>query len=454
VTLYAFQEDAVRRIMRATEPSYLAFEMGLGKTRMAISVARRRGVKRLLIICPAIGRLVWARELAAEWPKSPPVVLIKTFADVQRLKGDCIAILSYGLVSQSKNGGYDYVAAIKKLSENNPFQMTVLDEAHALKNPAAIRTKSILKRMHPLLGWPLPMSGTPAPNHAGELYPVLRTFWPDCIRMKDGRVMEQHEFEARYCEKVTKSIYDPKAQSTRMIETIEGSKNVDELKARMAPFMIRLRKRDALKELPDMKFDIFPVPVSAKLAAWTKLIPPGSSDDEVLGILKGMDAHIASIRQATGVAKVPGCVEAIMEVLDNTHRKVVVFAHHQSVIDQLVLAMAEYSPVKIDGRDSQSKREEAVDAFLTKSANRVFVGQTQAAGTSLTLVGPKFEVSDVFMVEPSTNPGDNVQAASRIHRIGQKSAVQVWFMTANETFDDRVQDILLRRTQDFSDLFG
>ena len=47
------------------------------------------------------------------------------------------------------------------------------------------------------------------------------------------------------------------------------------------------------------------------------------------------------------------------------------------------------------------------------------------------------ECSDVFFVEADWSPGNNVQAASRIHRIGQKDAVQVWFLTAHGTLDDR-----------------
>lgn len=204
-----------------------------------------------------------------------------------------------------------------------------------------------------------------------------------------------------------------------------------------------------------MTFDTLPIGVSAGLAKWGDFFQgnPNPTDDEVLAVLQKKDEHISRIRQATGLAKVPGAVDAIVEALEDSGRKMLVYAHHHAVIDQLVTALAGYSPVKIDGRDSSSQREKAIKDFVEGSA-RVFIGQETAAGTSITLVGPKYEVSDVFMVEPSTNPGDNVQAASRIHRIGQPNAVQVWFLTASGTFDDRIQDILMRRTKDFFDLFN
>ena len=64
------------------------------------------------------------------------------------------------------------------------------------------------------------------------------------------------------------------------------------------------------------------------------------------------------------------------------------------------------------------------------------------------------ECSDVFFVEADWSPGNNIQAASRIHRIGQRDAVQVWFMVAHGTLDDRIQGILARKARDFHELFG
>jgi SWI/SNF-related matrix-associated actin-dependent regulator 1 of chromatin subfamily A len=444
IPLYPYQQQAVERITTTAAPSYLAFEMGLGKTRVALAVAKRKGYRRILVICPAVGRLVWQQEILRVWPDGPPPVIVKSFADIPRLKGDCIGLLSYGLVSASKTGGYDYVDGLKKLG--GKFDLTILDEAHALKNATAIRTKGVLGKMLPFLGVVLPMSGTPAPNHAGELFPIIRALWPDTIRLKGGDVMTQFQFEAAFCDVVMKNF------GQRQVRVIEGSKNVEQLREKLAPYVIRAKKRDVLTELPPLTFDTLPIQVSGSLSGWTKVIPPGASDQEVLAVLQSKDVHISQLRQATGIAKVPGAVEVIAEALEDSDRKVLVYAHHHAVIDQLFAALAQYSPVKIDGRDNEKARAEAVDLFVN-GPNRVFIGQETAAGTSITLVGPKYEVSDVFMVEPSTNPGDNVQAASRIHRIGQPNAVQGWFLTAAGTFDDRVQDILLRRTKDFVDLF-
>lgn len=443
MSLYPYQQQAVDRIVTSNNPTYLGFEMGLGKTRVALAVAQRRNAKRILVICPAIGRLAWEQEIAKVWPGSPPVVIVKSFRDIPRLKGECIGLLSYGLVSASKSGGYDYIDGLKKLP---PFDFTVLDEAHALKNATAIRTRGVLIKLKAILGKVLPMSGTPAPNHAGELFPILKTLWPNVVRKPDGTAMNQFEFENEYCEVVQKFF------NSRQVRVIEGSKNIDKLRAKMAPYMIRARKADVLKELPPLSFDTLPVPVSDKALHYA--FPFEATDDEVMKIITAKDEHIATLRQLVGLAKVPGAVDVIINALDASDRRLLVYAQHHAVIDKLMYDLGEFRPVKIDGRDSDTQRRESVRRFTEEPDCRVFIGQLQAAGTAITLVGPKYPVSDVYFVEGSTNPGDNVQAASRIHRIGQPNAVQGWFLVAHGTFDDRVQDIIRRRTQDFYDLFN
>lgn len=445
--LFDFQKDAITTIVgRGTKSSYLGYEMGLGKTIIAIETAKKRKVKRLLILCPAIGRLTWEKELKRWWPEMP-VTVVTGWQDMVKLSGEGVFVLAYSSISMSKTGGYDYTAALKKIIDARPMDMTVLDEAHALKNPGAIRTKSVLHTLKPGLGWCLPMSGTPAPNHAGELYPILKTIFPDAITDQfTGRVLNRFEYEARYCNVVDKWF------GGRSVRTIDGSKNLPDLRQRLASFFLRKRKKDVLKELPDMMFDSFPIAAPFAPAGhtnWAKM-----DDDEFLKTLSsGVEPHVATIRRELGEAKVEGAVEAVEDYLDNCTRKALVFAHHTNVIDGLMKGLADRNPVRIDGRDNPAARQKAIDTFLTNDKCRVFVGQIQAAGTTITLVGPQCDVSDVFFVEADFSPGNNVQAASRIHRIGQKNAVQVWFLTAHGTFDDRIADILARKSRDFKVLF-
>jgi SWI/SNF-related matrix-associated actin-dependent regulator 1 of chromatin subfamily A len=444
VNLFDYQKDAIDRIINtANVGSYLGFDMGLGKSAVALETAKKRNVSRLMILCPAVGRLSWVKECARWWPGKPVLVVSKPGDLTVSRPENVILIVAYSSLSMSKSGGFDYVAALKQWGA---FDMTVIDEAHNLKNPGAIRTKAVLIDLKPILGWCLPMSGTPVPNHPGELFPILRVLFPDTIRKTDGKVMKQYEFEEAYCD------IDMRWFNGREVRQIKGGKNLDMLKKRLAPHMIRLTKKQALPQLPDMSFDTYPV--SAPNAPEWHVNLEDLSEGEIEYMLASNDEHTMRMRRLLGEAKVRGSVDAVSDMLENCKRKVLVFAHHTSVIDGLIQGLLEYGVVSITGSTSASLRENAIYEFLHNPNIRVFVGNIQAAGTSITLVGPSAEVSDVFFVEADWSPGNNVQAASRIHRIGQKDAVQVWFLTAHGTYDDRIQDILVRKAADFHQLFG
>ena len=194
--MYPCQQQAVVRIAPQPHPTYLADEMGVGKTATAIAVAKERKVKRLLILSPSVGKLTWVKEMRRWWPRMP-VTIVDSPAKVATMKADGAYIVSYSLLSQSQSGNFDYIAAIRGIPT---FDMSVIDEAHALKNPKSIRTRAVLITLRPVLGWCLPMSGTPTPNHQGELFAIFRALFPDVIRKADGSVMKQYEYENIYCE--------------------------------------------------------------------------------------------------------------------------------------------------------------------------------------------------------------------------------------------------------------
>ena len=445
--LFPYQEDAIREILLSTA-SYLAFEQGLGKTRVSIEVARRMKARRILVICPATVRLVWEQEIAKWWPDHPPIYVIRGVRDIGKFSGEGVFVISYGLISLSKS--LDYAAAIRKAGTKDPFALTILDEAQAVKNPGAIRTKAILRTMLPVLGRLLPLSGTPAPNHAGELFTILRVLKPEATFFENTtQPMPLQAFEDRYCTVAVKRF------GSRQIRVIEGSRNINDLRSKISGFMIRKTKAQVLKDLPPMRFDTIPVAPKGDVSAYDDIINPSMTDEEVLRALKDANAHVMRLRAALGAAKVDGAVEYLQEwFADNPRQKAVVWAHHSSAIQKLTAGLADLKPAVIVGGTAQKDRAAAVNQFLTDNSCRVFIGNILAAGTGITLVGPTCPCSDAFFVESSFSVGDNFQAASRIHRVGQKDAVLIRSFVAHGTLDDRIQSILVRKAEEFTQLFA
>jgi SNF2 family DNA or RNA helicase len=326
--------------------------------------------------------------------------------------------------------------------------MTVIDEAHFCKNSKSNRTKALLVELRRNLGRVLPMSGTPAPNHAGELYAILRSLRPDLIESlkTPGKPMREAEFIERFCEVRTIKV------NSRQIETIVGSKNVSELRQRCSRFFMRETKARVLKDLPPLRFDVLPVdvPDPERFKSVGQLVEDEVYDDDILA--EAADRANATLYAELGLAKAPMVAEYVIDMLEGGVQNVVVWAVHHAVIDLLMKQLLEYRPVKLDGRDSSKNRDEAIDRFLTAKA-RVFIGQIQAGGTAITLSGGAPSCSNAIFAETSFSPGDNWQAACRIHRIGQHDAVLARFASAAGTYDDRIQEILARKAADFAAMF-
>jgi SNF2 family DNA or RNA helicase len=238
---------------------------------------------------------------------------------------------------------------------------------------------------------------------------------------------------------------------------IEGSRNVAELRRRMDGFMRRVKKAHVLKDLPPIRWDVIPVAPKSDSLTLLPSAPPGFSDDELLKWLSGAGGeHVMRLRRLLGIAKTDAAIEYLDDFLANAapDQKILAFAHHKEVIEALVAGLGSHNPVKITGADTPLDRTKAINSFLTNDRCRVFIGNIAAAGTAITLVGPKCKCSDVFFVEASYSVGDNVQAACRVHRIGQHDGVVARFLTAHGTIDDRIQDILARKASDFDQLFN
>lgn len=449
--LFPHQVVAAHRLAHGI-PTYLGLDMGIGKTRAFIEAAQARGAKRVLALVPATAILVWKREVKL-WHGSAHVVVVKTPADLQQPA--IYYLVSHGLMSQKDS------PVARALAAGPAFDMTAIDEAHAFNAADTNRVKALRHAM-PKLGTITPLSGTPMKNHAGDLYTLLSICWPQGLKLPDGRAMSRADYEERFC-RVTHKTFG----GSRMIRVIEGSKNLDVLKALIAPFMMRVRKEDVFKDLPPILWDTVPVPLDptqlmsedsfkAFEASLATSIAAGLDGVQVLEALaRESNVNIMTLRRLLGLAKLRGATEYLVDMLDNLpeHRKVLVFAHHAHVIGALVRHLGEYSPAVLVGTTLQRDRELAVDKFLNDSSCRVFVGNIQAAGTAITLVGPKCKCSDVVFVESSWTPMDNAQAACRVHRIGQQDGVVARMLSASGTVDDLINGLLVRKAREFTQLF-
>ena len=424
----------------------LGDEMGLGKTRQALAAAYQLHVERLLIICPAGARRVWQAEIETWLPKwSSHVVLVEpgtTLFDIQPKLSNLrplVLIIGYDELSNLKSR---IVPALKLVR----WDLLVIDEAHFLKNPSK-RTQAIYGRggtqkgLEACAAKVILLSGTPTPNHAGELWQHVRTFWP---WVPHARTLTQ--FEERFT----------RYRDTVFGRQIVGSQNQSELRDSLREVVLRRRKAEVLAELPPLQ--IQDVPLAKTPHLWGSFAPVAAqlrealaevTDDEVLKALRQPDANVAALRQQLGLLKTPPTVVWVQERMLSVN-KLLIFAWHHQVINALYRGLLEFNPVVVTGETPPSQRSRAIDLFQRDPGTRIFIGQILAAGTAITLTAAQ----EVVIVEPSWVPGENVQAIGRAHRLGQHDSVLASFLYLPGTLDQRIMQVFRRKAAEISELQG
>ena len=424
----------------------LADEMGLGKTVQAIRAADIVAAKNILVLCPAAARINWAREFQKFSKTFRTTIVVQSRS--QRVFGDT-TICSYDLA--------ETVPPIM-------WDVLILDEAHYLKTPDAKRTQAVfgksglVRRARRV--WCL--SGTPMPNHAGELWPMLYTF---------GATPRGYDaFVEKYCTYF----------QTQYRKQITGTKQstIPELKGMLNAVMLRRRKDEVMKELPPISYGtlvveetqvnldeadsfvqyIFPIDRTKELEERLErerqlvnaIITGDAYPRDQMKALEAMANSVSTLRRYVGLQKMPALADILKEELNaGAYEKLVIFAVHRDVIEGLRVRLVKFKPVTLYGGTAPDKRQRNIDKFQKDPKTRVFIGNIQAAGTAITLTS----AHNVVFAEQDWVPGNNAQAAMRCHRIGQTKPVFVRVASLANSLDERVSEILRKKTRDITKLF-
>jgi len=386
-SMYPYQQDGVRRIVHQYKGRcLLADEMGLGKTRQAISVVMHYSCDTL-VICPSFLQTTWRRALEG--------------------LADGATVCSYGKLPEG----------------SHEWGLVVVDEAHYLKTIDSHRTRHILPLLlrapHVLL-----LSGTPCPNRPEELYPLMHAIRPKLVPSFP-------EFSSRYC--------NPRRTAFCARDT-RGSDRTEELKWLLhRAFWVRRTKADVLSDLPAKHTDVLYVEADpslrARLAKLQERMQVALSRGSSLA-----QSLISEMYRVTAHAKMDAAAELVAGILPASE-PVVIFAHHQCVLDAMQRALPADARVgRIDGRTTLVARQRVVDALQSGDLSVVLLSMG-AAGVGLTLT----RACTAYFLEIPWCPAALRQCEDRIHRIGQTMPCNVYYVLAHETLDAYVWKTIHRK---------
>jgi len=398
----------------------LGDEMGLGKTLQTITFILSNKGSKSLIAAPTSLIYNWI----SEFQKFAPTVSI---AAVNGSKDDREEII--------KNiGNYDVIITTYNLlkrdleSYNNiEFDYCILDEAQNIKNPNsqnAIAVKDIKAKRR------FALSGTPIENSLMELWSIFDFIMP-------GYLYDEKRFSVRYHKKLR-----------------ESPEVLEELNRLIKPFILRRRKKDVIKELPDkiektlmVTLDDEQKKVYSTYANHViELIEKKVRDYEFQNSKIEILSYITKLRQLCldpsvlmkGYAGGSGKMEALVELLNkgiNGGHRILIFSQFTSVLKNIGNRISQegISFSYLDGSIPSEKRMNMVKSF-NEGENSVFLISLKAGGTGLNLTSADI----VIHFDPWWNPAVEEQATDRAHRIGQKNVVEVIKIIAKGTIEEKI----------------
>ena len=473
--LYKHQKDDLKRLL-SSDDSFCNFsEMGTGKTPPAIGLAIKGGYKKTLVVGPKTLRLEWARQIL-DWTGEEPDVSRR--GSTRRLDTLFNDMTGKGDPNPWFIVNYDTFRTRRHLDILNlyPFDLIVLDEVHRLRNEDTRTTRGMFEFLsNHKDSRLLAMTGSPIVNRPEDLHTVLEMVRPeeynagtrrqfeDLYTTYDRRSMKR----CRQCGKVTMNLnatvcLNCGSQGFKYFRTkkLVGVRGLEDLRKKTEKFTIRHTKEEVLKFLPkkyyrrvvlDMDngqrevYDQMEKELFVMLDSGEPLWAPG-----VL-------AQLTRLRQLNLEPKILGIdkpsiktefirdlvAEGSKLVIFSTFEKYIMYLHYSLEAPHIMIT----GGTPVDERIPMAMRFNRDDSLRLCLAT---IGPQSPGGEGLTLTG----ASNVVFADRWWTPTTNTQAEDRLHRITQKSAVQVILPVIEDSIDSSFDKILEKKKAISEDYLG
>ena len=427
--LREYQTEGVAWLWRLAQTNLggiLADEMGLGKTVQTLAfLLGNRGSGPALIVCPTSLVGNWRNEAKRFTPELRALVLdgAERHARFPEIAQHDLVLTSYALVQRDA----DHYRRMQ-------FSTVVLDEAQHIKNPETQNAQSAfaLRGRHRFA-----LTGTPIENSVRDLWSIMNFVLP-------GYLGSRADFRERYELPLSKG---PAPEIQRR------------LSRRLRPFLLRRKKSDVAKELPEkLEQQVICDLTPKQRAAYDGLlrevqsgIAAEQSDSGaarmkmLLGLLR-LRQVCCDLRllgreaEANESAKLALLDELLDEAIDGGHR-VLVFSQFVSMLT-LIRERLAAKAVRFSYLDGATKdRQSVVDQFHSDDAIAVFLMSLKAGGVGLNLSA----ADTVIHFDPWWNYAAEAQATDRAHRIGQTRVVTAYKLIARDTVEEKIVKLQARK---------
>lgn len=320
----------------------------------------------------------------------------------------------------------DIIKEINKKSSKNKFDMIIVDEVHTCKSPTSQQGKNLLKLKSKYM---IGLTGTLLLNSPLDAYVPLK--W---IGVENSTYTN---YKYYYC------VY-----SGPFNNILNGYKNTDVLKDTLSQYSLR-RTKDLL-DLPEKTIIHEELEMEDEQSTFYSNIVEGlvSEVDKVSINTSTLLSMVTRLRQATACPsilttknissiKIDRAVDLIKQIITNGD-KVVVFSVFKPTLSEISDKIRELNPLVCTGDMKESEISDNIYKFQNDDNYKVMCATTAKMGTGITLNRASYAI---FIDCPWTS-AQCTQCEDRIHRIGSKNSVFIYYLWAKDTIDERVKSIV------------
>jgi SNF2 family DNA or RNA helicase len=408
----------------------LADDMGLGKTLQTITYVLANPGTRTLIVCPTSLAYNWQDEFSKFAPQIATQIISGTpqeRADLMQQSADVpVWITTYPLIRKDVD-----------LYKAQIFDACFIDEAQFIKNPTSLGAKAVkaVQAKHRFA-----LTGTPIENTLSELWSIFDFVMP-------GFFGRYRQFEECYEKPILRD---------------HDSVQMQKLRRKIRPFVLRRMKKEVLTELPDKIetrrmaemgakqrkiYESYLARIQMELAGDEENTPGGNRMQVLAALtrLRQICCHPATFvsNYHGGSGKLDLLMEQLPDILEGGH-SVIVFSQFTSMLSIIAheLKQRNIPFFYLAGSTSAQERKREVKEF-NRGEVKVFLISLKAGGTGLNLTG----ADTVIHFDPWWNPAVEDQATDRAYRIGQKKKVQVIKYVMKDSIEEKIYELQKRKKQ-------
>jgi non-specific serine/threonine protein kinase len=443
-TLRPYQQAGVQwlhLLSRLRLGACLADDMGLGKTIQILSlllVQRSEAHdihKPSLLVAPASLLANWAAEITRFAPSLKAIVVHPSAMPAEKLKTETEAGLSdVDLVITS----YGFLARLPWLTAAS-WRLAVLDEAQAIKNPAAKQTQ-VVKRLR--ADTRIALTGTPIENRLGDLWSIFDFLNPGLL----GSSKQFSTFVKRLAER-PQNPYGP-------------------LRDLVRPYILRRLKTDKsiIADLPDKtEMKAFCLLSRKQAALYQQAVDEFSKRLENSDGIQRKGIVLALLMRLKQICNHPSQwlgdnswaeedsgklarLRELTEEIASRQEKALIFTQFKETTTPLASFLGSVfgrPGLVLHGATEVKKRKDLVRQFQDDDDIPFFVLSVKAGGAGLNLTA----ASHVIHFDRWWNPAVENQATDRAFRIGQTKNVLVHKFVCRGTVEDRIDRMIADKQQ-------